>query len=107
MNIKLSFAKNNTANFDYALTLKKKLGHELFTICLMTVCYVPRCYLHSSDNMKNILIFFFLGLGLISISPCFSNNIRTKNEQKKKIILEFCPMNMHLHLFMEIQERFA
>ena len=33
MNIKLSFAKNNMANFDYALTLKRKLGYELFTIC--------------------------------------------------------------------------
>ena len=33
MNIKLSFVKNNMANFDYALTLKKKLGYKLFTIC--------------------------------------------------------------------------
>ena len=31
MNIKLLFAKNNMADFDYALILKK-LGYELFTI---------------------------------------------------------------------------
>ena len=29
---------------------------------------------------------FFLGPGLISISPCLSSNIKTKNEQNKKII---------------------
>ena len=51
---------------------------------------------------------FFFGPGLISISPCLSNNIKTKNEQKKKIIiLEFSPMNKDLHLFMEIQDVFA
>ena len=33
MNIKLSFAKNDMGNFDYALTFKKKLGCKLFTIC--------------------------------------------------------------------------
>ena len=48
----------------------------------------------------------FLGPGLISVSPCLSNNIKTKNKQKKKrIILEFYPMNTDLHLFMEIEDR--
>ena len=36
MNIKLSFVKNGMANFDYALTLKKKLGYELSAICYVT-----------------------------------------------------------------------
>ena len=51
---------------------------------------------------------FFLGPGLIPISPCLSNNIKTKNEQQKKIIISvICPMNIHLLLFMEIQDKFA
>ena len=37
MNIKLSFTQNDMANFDYALTLKKKLGYELFTIGLINL----------------------------------------------------------------------
>ena len=51
----------------------------------------------------------FLGPGFISVALCLSNNIKTKNEQKKKrIILEFCAMNVHLHLFFfEIQDRFV
>ena len=37
MNIKLSFTQNDMANFDYALTLKKKLGYEFFTIGLINL----------------------------------------------------------------------
>ena len=49
-----------------------------------------------------------LGPGLTSISTCLSNNIKTKNQQKKKrIILDFCPMNMHLNFVMEIQDKSA
>ena len=51
---------------------------------------------------------FSSGPGLISISPCLSNNIKTKNEEKKKIIIlrvlsyEHTPAS-----FYEIQDRFA
>ena len=34
--VKRSFAKNDMTNFDYALTLKEKLGYEVFTTCLLT-----------------------------------------------------------------------
>ena len=74
---------------------------------IMTVSYVPGCYLHSSENGKHFEN-FFLGPGLIPFSQYLSKNIKAKKEQqKKRIILEFCATNVHLHLFMEIQDRFA
>ena len=45
---------------------------------------------------------FFVGPVLISISSSLSNNIKAKNEQKKKRI-----MNKHLHRFTEIQDILA
>ena len=39
MNSKLSFTKNDQANFDYPLTLKKKLVFNLFTISFLCMIY--------------------------------------------------------------------
>ena len=36
MNIKLSFAKNDMANFDYTLTLKKSLGTGFLPHAIVT-----------------------------------------------------------------------
>ena len=69
---------------------------------IITVFYVPRCYLHSSNNAKKGFDDFYLGPGLISISPCWSNNIKTnKNRNNKKIIIEFCPTNARTCIFLQ------
>ena len=76
---------------------------------IMEICYVCVKMLFTFQwQHKKHFDNCFVGPGLMSMSQCLSNYIKTKNEQKKKIIiLEFCPMNIHLHLFMEIQDRFA
>ena len=70
----------------------------------MTAFYVLKCCLHSSDNMKNILV-FFIGSWINFNVIILSNNIKTKkNRKRKELSYNFV---LRMYLFIEIQDRFA